>query len=796
MKQFVIFLILVFPFVGTAQHKLSGTLVDSGGRPVAYAALLLSKPQDSTVYKSSQSNEQGFFEFTNIEKGDYILKASSIGFEDKVANVSVQQDVMLPALSLKEVSEMLEGVEITMKRPIIKRKIDRMEFNVENSSLSTNNAWEILAKTPSITASSNGSLTVRGSSSILVTINDKKIYLSGEELKQFLENTNGEDVKSVEVITNPPAKYDAQGGIVVNIKLKKNLTIGYKGTVTGAYVQSSYPKGVVSTSQFYKGEKLSVTGRYTFGTGTYLNESDDRVRYTDDAGETTSLWKSVLRRKNTAPYQNSYRINADYEIDSLNTVSIGGMGTILTKSHGNYNVPTSIFGSDGELDSLYVTHNRRKYPSRNNAFNFSYEHKFRDKEMLTFSSDYTMYYRNENQDILSVFSLPDSSPYRDERFVSDNTQRIRLFSGQVDYLNEAVGFEAGAKYGKVKADNNLDYRDDIDGVLVINPGRTNKFLYDENIFAGYVSYSKEFGKWTLKGGLRGEYTQLEGNAVSTAEVNEQNYFKLFPTFYTLYKAAEGHELGFSYGKRISRPQYSWLNPFRSYYNSYSYFTGDPKLQPTITHNLNLTYTLKGKYNFDLYYRYEKDPSMEISYQDYETNTVVYHFTNIEKDIAYGLDFNTNLVFFDWWESGMQAGFNYVEDTFQGIDGGLYENGRWQYSGSMNNRFTLNKKKDFTAEANFYYNSPAVQGTFTISGSSSLHFAFRKKAFKGKWEFYALLSDVYKGQKQRVTTNYANQYTSFKGYDDSQSFRIGFKYNIGNQKLNEKSRSETEEQRRL
>ncbi|MEO7976138.1 outer membrane beta-barrel family protein [Flavobacterium sp.] len=795
MRQYLLLFIL-FPFIGTGQQKISGTILDYKKNPVDFAAITLLKPQDSTLYKSTQTDEKGFFKIMKIEKGNYILKITSLGHSEKHLNIDLQTDTELSPVVLEQAAEMLNDVQITASKPIVKRKIDRLEFTVENSSLSTNNAWEILGKTPSVTTMGNGGLTVRGSTSILVTINDKKVYLTGDELKQFLENTNGEDVKSIEVITNPPAKYEAQGATVLNIKLKKNVKLGYKGTVTGSYVQSIYPKGVVSTSHIYKGKKLSLTGRYSLGSGTYVREGKDFVHYLDDSGETNSVWESSLRRKNKSTPQNSYRLDSGYEIDSLNTVSFGVTGSSSPNFNGFYNVPTYIYDRNGQLDSLYVTQNKRKNASRNSAYNFSYDHKFSEKKKLSFSSDYTRYFDNENQDIFSSFSLPNSIPYRETRFVSDNTQKIQLFSAQSDYSNEEKGIEIGVKFGKVKADSKLNFKDAINGELIENAERTNQFLYDESIFAGYISYNKEIKKWTLKAGLRGEHTQLEGNSVSITEINKQNYFKLFPTFYALYKANENHQIGFSYGKRISRPQYSWLNPFRSYYNSYSYFIGDPKLQPTIIHNLNLTYTLKDKYNFDLYYRQEKNPSMEISYQDYETTTVVYHLTNIEKNTAFGLDFNTNLVLFKWWESGIESGINYTQDTFQGIDKKIYQNNCWQFNGSINNRFILNKKKDCTAEANFYYNSPSVQGTFTISQSTSLNFAFRKKAFHEKWEFFALFSDVYRGEKQTVTTNYANQYNYFTDYSDTQNFRIGFKYNIGNQKLSEKNREQTEEQKRL
>ncbi|MDA6069932.1 TonB-dependent receptor family protein [Flavobacterium sp. AC] len=795
----LIMLLLWGSFAGYSQEiSLSGKVVDGSHQAVPFADMLLLQANDSVSYKTAQTNESGEFRFNGLAKGDYLLKLKTIGFEEYLKKITIQKDTILDIISLSEITNNLESVTITSKKPIVKRLIDRLEFGVENSSLSSNNAWEILSKTPGVMTGTSGAISIRGSQSILVTINDKKVYLSGEELKQFLENTSGEEVKSIEVITNPPAKYEAQGSAVLNIKLKKNVSQGYKGSVNTAYVQSMYPKGIVSTNQFYKGEKLSLAGRYGFGSGIYVNEGTDVVHYLKEDGSIDSRWESIMRRKSKSLAQNSYRLQASYEIDSLNTIAAGATGFIALQQEGDFTVPTFIYGGNGALDSLYVTRNNRTNPLKNKSYNMSFDHLFSEKEKVSVAADYTQYWRQERQDITSAFSLPEQNPYRTTRFISDNVQDIQLFTAQTDYSNEINGtLEAGLKFGNVKAQSGLDYKDEIAGNLVNNPNKTSVFLYDESILAGYASYNKEFGKWSLKAGLRGEYTSLEGNSVTTSEINQQRYFKLFPTFYGLYKPKEGHEIGISYGKRITRPQYSRLNPFRSYYNSYSYFMGDPKLLPTITHNLNLLYTLKNKYNFDLFYRLEKNPSMEISYQDYETNMLVYHFTNIKKDFAFGLEFNTNLTLYSFWESGIQAGLSYVEDRFQGRDGNFYKNGKPTYNTSISNRFVLTKKKDLNAELNFQYNSSSVQGTFVYSQTSSLSAAIRKKIWKENGEVYLIISDIYRGQKEKVVTDYADQYNYFKSYADTQSFRLGLRYNFGNQKLeNKKKEVQTEEQQRL
>lgn len=791
---------LLFCLAGQAQQNpaLSGKVYDASKQPLPFADALLLSAKDSTVYKSGYTDESGRFEMADILPGNYILKISTIGYTEHFQDFSIDKDLILPDIVLSETAKELEDVVINSKRPVVKRKIDRLEFDVENSILSSDNAWEIVRKTPGVSMASGG-ISIRGSSGILVTINDKKVYLTGTELKNLLENTSGEDIKSIEVITTPPAKYEAQGSAVLNIKMRKNTLAGYKASVAGAYVQSMYPKGVVSTNQYYKNNRLSIFGGYSFGSGHYYGETKGEVRYFDDQGQTASVWKSTEKAHYRAYAQHSYNIAAEYLLDSLNTVSVGANGFSSLKSTALIDTPTYIYNGSGQLDSLYTTHNHRDYPQKNSTFNASFEHKFDSKNKISLSSDYTKYYFNQDQGINTSFSLPNAAPHRKDNILSDDTRRIELLSIQADYNGQSgeTNIETGVRYGTVKADNNFDYLNEINNIPVQNSGLSNLFLYDESIFAGYIGADREYGKWAFKAGLRGEYTKLEGNSVTTAEVNNQDYFKVFPTLYALYKASDDHQIGASYGKRIVRPQYSSLNPFRSYSTPYAYATGDPRLKPTIAHNLSLLYTYKAKYNFDFYYRLEKDPTMEIIYQDYATNTTITQVTNIDKNMAIGFDFNTNIDFFDWWQNGVQTTVAYVENTFQGLDRQMYTNKKTSFRVDTNSRFTLNKKKDLLAEANFFYVSPMADGAYTIDHRSSLSVSFKKIFMQGNGELSLIFSDIYRGEVFNTTTSYANQYSNFSNYGDSQSFRIQFRYRFGNQKLgNGKSRGTTDEQNRL
>lgn len=779
---------------------VSGKVYDTAKQPLAFADVHLKLAlKDSTYNRTSFTDINGRFEVMASVPGDYTLTISTLGFESYVIPLKIAgAPITVPDVILKEEATQLEGVVIEHKRPVVRRKIDRLEFDVENSILSSENAWEILKKTPGVTAMGDG-LSIRGSSGILVTINDKKVYLTGTELKNLLENTDGGEIKSIEVITTPPAKYEAQGSAVLNIKMKKNISGGYKGSVSGAYVQSMYPKGVMSVNQYYKGKKITVFGGYMFGSGHYYGENKGEVKYFDGDGNTTSVWKSKEQSNYRAFQQNSYNITAEYAIDSLTTLSAGFNGFASLKSTALINTPTYIYNGSGQLDSLYTSRNHRDYPQKNNTVTATFEHKFNDKQKVSVSSDYTKNYFNQEQDIDTGFSLPNAAPYRQQDIWSNDTRRIALLSVQADY-NGQIGetkLEGGVRYGNVDANNVFDYDSAIDGVPDTSVDLSNKFLYDESIVAGYLGADREFGKWGFKAGLRGEHTKLEGNLETTGEVNGQDYFKLFPSVYALYKASENHQIGVSYGKRIIRPQYGMLNPFRSYNTPYSYSAGDPQLQPTIAHNFSLQYTLKSKYNFDLFYRYEKDPFAEVSFQDYATSTTVTRYTNISNNKSAGVEFNTNLQLYPWWEAGTMMTVGYQENSFQGAGGAMQKIDSWVFYGNVNNRLTLNKKKDFLAEVSFFYMSPAINGAYKTSDISSLSGGIVKRFGDGNFELGLILSDIYKGERQTSTINYGNQYARYRSYGDTQSFRVRFRYRFGNQKLGEgKTRQTTDEQNRL
>ncbi|REC46314.1 outer membrane beta-barrel family protein [Chryseobacterium pennipullorum] len=789
--MYKIILFLCFPLLMFAQkQKIEGMVFNTENEKLPAASVELFDSRGNLV-KIIKTDDHGVFTLEGITEQEIKMVIRSKGYLIYEQKLNLEKPGSLNIVLKKQTLE-IEEVVMTRRKPVVKRKIDRLEFNVENSNISSLNAWEILKNTPSVTVNNNV-LSVKGSTGILVTINDKKTMLTGDELRNLLENTQGDEVKSVEVITNPPAKYEASGSAVLNIVLNKNTIEGYRGILSSKYVQTQYAKGVFGTSQYYKKDKLSLMAGYYKGLGTYYREGTDHVNYQ----ESGTRWVSTMNRKDKNMSQNTLNFNAEYALDSLTGISLNYSGFFSPESSGTYNVPTLIYNTQNVVESNYTTINDHRTRTINNSVSLQVDRKLNKKSSLSWISYFTGNNADKYQNVITYLNFADQLP-KEENFLTQNKADVQLYSTQVDYQwkNDKLELESGAKYSFVKTNSRLDFSDNENEELQYRPDKSSVFDYKEQNAALYSSLAYNIGKWNFKAGLRAEMTDLEGIVSEPYDYNKNNYWSFFPTFYAQYTTENKQEFGFSYGKRISRPSYAWLNPAKSYYNLFSYYQGDPKLKATITHNLNLTYSWKD-WNMDLYYRKEMNPSMEISFQEPTTNSLIYYFTNIEKGEAFGLSMYKNFQIKPWWNVILSENIEHNENYFKGIDGLLYKNKVWNWVSNISTSITLNKNADWKMEMGHRYYSPGIQGTFRISGSWSAYFVMNRKFFSKKLEASLVVNDIFRTTGQKVSTKYANQDNYFLDYNDTQGFTLSLKFNFGNQAVkNAKTIKKTEEENRL
>ena len=364
------------------------------------------------------------------------------------------------------------------------------------------------------------------------------------------------------------------------------------------------------------------------------------------------------------------------------------------------------------------------------------------------------------------------------------------------FSNDKLTLESGLKYSFVKNQNDLNFFDGTSGKLILDLSKSNFFNYKENIFAAYVSSEYKWKKWEMKGGLRSETTIIKTNSDNPAVENQTTRTGIFPTFYLMYNLKDDQQIGFSYGKRIDRPNYDFLNPSKSYYNLYSYFQGDAYLKSTIIHNLSLTYTVKN-WNFETYYSYIKDPSMEISVQNPETFETVYNYTNIDHGQNLGANLSKSFSIKPFWKLNIFAMGEYQQNYFMGTDNILYKNDVFFYHANLSTQITLDKAKTWDLNISYVYNSKTIQGSFNISDSQNTNIIINKKMFSKRLEAGLVFNDIFRTDRNTISTNYANQNQYFKDYRDTRYFIINLKYNFGNQKVKDaKSGKKTDEQKRF
>ncbi|WP_146944506.1 outer membrane beta-barrel family protein [Chryseobacterium hagamense] len=777
-------LLLLLPVLLWSQN-IQGHVENMKGEAVAEAAIEI-RESKKTVY----SDREGNFILEGIAAFPVSMSIKKPDYGDY--EIVIENNTPLNMILKKDTVKDIEQVKITAKKPLLKRKIDRLEFNIDQTPLQNLNAWEILKNTPNILVK-NEELSVRGNSQIMVTINDKKTLMSQEQLKQLLENTDGNNVSSVEVITNPPAKYEAQGSAIINIKMKQNVLSGYKGRISTRYTQATYAKGLIGTSQSYNTGKWQLTGNYNFVTGNYVRYNYDVVTFDQDK----TRWESDMVRKTNAREQHVYNFSGLYAPDSLSTVQFGFDGNNSPDRNGHYLIPTRIFNTEtGQQQSYYLTSNQRKL--YNNSFNgyLTYDRKS-GNHTLTWANNFSTKRFKESQDVETLLDFA-GQPENTNRFATKNAQDISLYSSQLDYryTDDKLTFESGLKYSFVKNQSGLSFLDGTSGVLIPEPAKSNLFRYHENIFAAYLSSEYKWKKWEMKAGLRSETTLIKTGSDNPVVENRTLKTGLFPTLYLMYSLKDGQQLGFSYGKRIDRPNYDFLNPSKSYYNLYAYFQGDANLRSAVIHNLSLTYTLKD-WNFETYFSYIKDPSMEISVQDPQTFETVYHYTNIDHGKNIGANFSKSFSIRPFWKLNLFAAGEYQESYFFGTDTALYKNDVFFYNANVSTQITLDKAKTWDLNVSYVYNSKTIQGSFDISPSQKTTVIINKKMFDKHLEAGLVFNDIFRTDKNTLSTRYADQNQYFKDYRDTRYFMINLKYNFGNQKVKEaKTGTKTAEQNRL
>jgi len=783
-KSFFLFSFFLFGFISLAQTlAVSGFVKDTNNEPVAFANMLVLQAQDSIAITGTSSDENGMFTIDKLKPASYILKTSFIGFKDNFKTLNVEEDINGISIILEESVEALNEVQLVVERPTLKREADRLVFKVENTALSQGNLVEVLRSTPSVLVLDNTILVKNATPAVY--INDRKVHLSSSELIELLQGSSAANIKSVEVITNPSAKYDADSGVVLNIVMSKNLITGYNGSVFSNYTQGVFPKYSAGTSHYFKGDKTNLFFNYS-----YNNRKDDRVDV-ENISYPDEEWKTVLD-KNTWSEAHNLGFNFDYNLNEKNTLAISANAQLLpyfkylTRSNTDVESNSNPFN---KIEAQSLSRDDRQ----NIGVDLDYDYQLSESSKLSFNSHYTNYDYQRKQNV--------DSRYFDTLVVIDETafnvkanQVTNIITSQLDYaltINDKSSFNSGVKFSNVKTESSILQNDIIAGEEVLNEDNTNTFDYDEDVYAAFLDYSYNGEKFTFNAGLRAEQTNISG-ASSNSEINKQDYLEFFPTANFSFQVSEKVNSYVNYKRSIERPNYTYLNPFAYYLNDNTIVTGNPNLKPIFTNKYLIGTTINNKFTFEVFYRKSNNNFFELPIQDNTENVTVYTPLNIESTEEMGFDFEAYLNITDkWFLYFGSSTYNYKDKgTFSGNSIQL---DRWANFSMMSNDFSFLKDNSLTASLTIYYIGETVQGLQIAHTRWDTYFTMAKTLFNNKASISLSVSDFFNRQDYSRTVRFLDQNSRISNDLDTRYISLGFRYKFGNTKLSTNQRSTSKEE---
>ena len=781
--------------VGFSQdYSVSGFVKDADVHAISFAHVILMKAKDSSTVRGVSSNEKGFFIFDKLAADNYLFKISFMGYTDIYKSVLVEKSIELGTIVLRESSEQLDQINILVKTPTLKKMADRLVFNIENTALIQGSILEVLKSTPGILIMDN-TIQVKNTTPT-VYINDKRVYLNGSELEQLLQSSSANSIKSIEVITNPSAKYDASSGAVINIMMSKNLITGYNGNVFGNFTQGVFPRYDAGMSHFFKNDKIDFFANYNYSQNKINRGQEEVVTYLNADNTVDQVFKSNANR-NTWSKTHNFNFNFDYNINENNTLSLSSNMLLLPYFNYKINNNTNVFDANQNLDYYFDANNFSQDDKYNLGFDMDYVHLFeKSGEKFSANAHYTTYNYNRNQNVKSNYFSNDGSFIETTAFRTDNHQDTEVYTGKIDYslpMDDSSTFEIGAKGSQIKTASDITQFNSVNGTETIDPNNTDAYDYDESIYAGYFNISKEWEKISLIAGLRVEQTKNKGYSLFNNITNTQDYLEWFPSGNLTYTFSSNFSLYTNYKRSIQRPNYQDLNPFQFYLNDVTVVKGNPDLKPVITNRAVLgTSLLKGLYTVEAYYNTSDNNIFEMTFQDNVNKRITYTPFNLKTTVEYGFDFITNFNLLENWSVYFVTSFYNTQDKGL-IDGFEYERDLWSNYSELSNDITFLKDKSLNANFSLTYLSKTIVGFKEIKNVLFSNLTISKAILKNKASVSLVVSDLFNTQDFRFKSRYLNQDNTTFFDEDTRTIKLGFRYKFGNTNLKTNQRSESQEE---
>ena len=799
MKNHLIFLFVLFCItanVKAQEYKVTGRVLDSDQNPIVFANVLLLKKIDSAIINGTSTDNNGAFIFASIAKGEYLLQASYIENTSELKNVIISSDINTGVLILSE-SQKLDEVVVTYEKPKLERKADRLVFNIENTALADGNIWELLQQTPTVNIV-QGVLTIKGAGNVGVLINGKKVNIPESDIINLLSGSSASNLQSIEVITIPPLKYSAEGGMLIDIKMKKNLVAGYNGAVFNNYTLGVFAKNTTGTDHFFRGKKTSFSVNYSFSNDKGIRRYTDITNYSENSIP-SSVWTVnqdlITRRK-------KHNISAffDYEIDDKNTLSISSINVFNPGVNKFSMSETAIANTSGISNSSFRTINDSDQEQINTSIYADWVHKLKKKGAeISLGGHYTLYDSNNRQDLDTNFFDADENIIGDNDFNTQSDQKIDLYNFQTDFISplaKSTRLEAGLRYAGINSKSTISQEGFDRDQPGIEPTESGIFTYDESIYAAYTGFNGTWDLWSLKTGLRAEYTETKGELDTENKPTETSYLEFFPSLSLQYNPSKKHQYTLSYFRRIERPRYNMINPFQYFQSNNSVSEGNPELLPGTRNWLSAEYTFDKDYTITFFYMKWKNPFREQTFQDNESKILRFISSNLESRRGYGADIVINKNFSKRWRLYFLLSIYNNEERFSDLDSQqILKNSLWTGTLRLNNSLTLLDDRSLVANLNFAYYAPRAQGNEITKSFNKLNLRFRKTLINKNASISLGVQDIFNQGNRFTSRQYLNQNNTTLYRPENRLLTFDLRYKFGNTRIRGNKKSKRNEERR-
>lgn len=762
--------------------NISGTLANDQNKPIDYASVSLLRSVDSTLVKGALSSETGVYTFGNIKPGSYLVKVTSVGYMKVISNTFYAAEsadpIVVPVLVMHADSHSLQTLTITASKPLIEHRADRVVMNVENSILAAgNSAMDILERAPGVSIDKDDNISLKGRQGVAVMINDKLTYLSSDQLATLLRSTDGNTIQSIEIMSNPSAKYDASGSSgIINIKLKHNKQSGTNTSVSLGAAQGARFGDNSTIILSHKEGGGNVFGSFSHGDPSRV--TDITLDRTINNNSAPTYFDQQLHRQLNY-HNNIYRLGADYETSRNNTLGFNISG-YNNSSKSEINNNSQIQSVKGNPDSLVNTRSDAQNSYKNLALNLNDKLKIDTSgQELSTDFDYVKYNNNAFSQYTNSFFLADGSMQHPGQVLTNLTpSNIDIRTAKIDYvkpLNKTTKLETGLKYSNVKTDNNLQAQVLNNGNFINDTTQSDHFIFTEKIIAGYMNLNKQVGTTSVLLGLRSEYTQSNGNLIGRSIV-KRHYIDFFPNVFISHTLNSKNEIILSYSRRIDRPAYQDLNPFIYYLDPFTFGQGNAFLSPQYNNKYEVNYIYNRTINISMAYNHTSNVITQVVLT--KGDKTIATDRNLNSYSIYNIDFDAPYTITKWWSGNIDFnGFyqHYKADTLAGSN---VNTSKVAFQLKVTEDFLFD---GFKGELNGAYNSASVRGVEHVKQYYGIDAGIGRLLDHKKLNIKLSVSDVFNTRTYADSSQILSNYT-YRSKSDTRVARLTATYNFGNSKI--------------